>query len=431
MTQSPSRLRAGFTLLEIMVSTAIMVIIVLVVVTVASDTFRVYDRAVADLSTQSEARGVLDAMENDFSTAVIRADGRCWMEVVVPGSGSVTGAPGVVGNLQAADHPIVMLFASPLDRPRWTPGANRVALKGDVCAVAYRIGQRSPFDAPGEKIQQVYGVYRTIIDAENTFAEALPVIQNSTTANPTSPWNYWSVSRRFANYSKLPTPSYENRVLIDANVSSATPSWSMDENNFIGSNVVAMNLVFWAASSLPATATAPALRDPLARQPQLLRPVTLVARGDDKSSLTSTVGGYAALFESTVAGASATVPSHVALRFAADGAPTVPQTAPSGTFPNVQPFDYFGTRLRVFADRMYPDNLPLQATSPNWLPYLPYSLRAVEVSIVVLTPEGSKELRGLQSINDNQKIPDNDFKRIVFQHGRTYTRYIRVLGNGG
>jgi hypothetical protein len=353
------------------------------------------------------------------------------MEVVVPAAGGVTGAPGVVGNLQATDHPIVMLFASPLDRPRWTPGVNRVALKGDVCAVAYRIGQRSPFDAPGEKIQQVYGVYRTIIDAENTFAEALPVIQSSTTANPTSPWNYWSVSRRFANYSRLPSPGYENRVLIDANVSSTTPSWSMDENNFIGSNVVSMNIVFWAASTLPATATTPALRDPLARQPQLLRPVTLVGRGDDKSGLTSSVGGYASMFESTVAGASATTPSHVALRFAADGAPTVPQTSPSGTFPNVQPFDYFGTRLRVFADRMYPDNLPLQATSPNWLPYLPYALRAVEVSIVVLTPEGSKELRGLQSINDNQKIPDNDFKRIVFQHGRTYTRYIRVLGNGG
>jgi len=425
MTPIVPRLRAGFTLLEIMVSTAIMVVIVLVVVTVASDTFRVYDRAVADLSTQSEARGVLDAMENDFSTAVIRADGRCWMEVVVPGSGSVTGAPGVVGNLQATDHPIVMLFASPLDRPRWTPGANRVALKGDVCAVAYRIGQRSPFDAPGEKIQQVYGVYRTIIDAESTLAEALPVIQNSTTANPTSPWNYWSVSRRFANYSKLPTPSYENRVLIDANVSSTTPSWSMDENNFIGSNVVAMNLVFWAASTLPATATAPALSDPLGRQSQMLRPVTLVARNDDKSALAVTAGGYSAVFETGVASTNAP------LRFAAAGAPNVPQTNPSGTFPNVQPFDYFGTRLRVFADRMYPDNLPLQATSPNWLPYLPYSLRAVEVSIVVLTPEGSKELRGLQSINDNQKIPDNDFKRIVFQHGRTYTRYIRVLGNGG
>ncbi len=421
MKSASSGLRSGFTLLEVMVSAAIMVIIVLVVVTVAADTFRVYDRTVADLSTQSEARGVLDAMENDFSTAVLRSDGRCWMEVVVPGSASVPGAPGLVGNLQAADHPIVMLFASPLDRPRWTPGPGRVALKGDVCAVAYRIGQRSPFDAPGEKIQQVYGVYRTIIDAENTFSEALPVIHGSTVANPKSPWDYWSAARRFANYSRIPTPSWDSRVLIDANLSSATPCWTMDENNFIASNVVAMNLVFWADSSLPATATAPALADPLARQPRMLRPVTLVGANDDKSGLPITAGGYLGVFKS---GSS---PAAAAIRYAALGAPVVPQVSPAG----VQPFDYFGTRLRVFANRMYPDTLPLQSTSTTSLPYLPYSLRAVEVSLVVLTPEGSKELRGLQSLNDNQKIPDNDFKRIVFQHGRTYTRYIRVLGNGG
>lgn len=96
--------RAGFTLLEVMVSTAIMVIIVLTVVTIASDTLRVYDRAVADLSTQSESRGVLDAMENDFSTAMLRSDGRCWMEIVVPGSTDVTGVPGAVGNLQPVDR---------------------------------------------------------------------------------------------------------------------------------------------------------------------------------------------------------------------------------------------------------------------------------------------------------------------------------------
>jgi hypothetical protein len=80
---------------------------------------------------------------------------------------------------------------------------------------------------------------------------------------------------------------------------------------------------------------------------------------------------------------------------------------------------------------MYPDAIPLKPTSASWLPYLPYSLKAVEVSLTILTPEGSKELRGLQMTNDNQKIPEADFKRIVYQHGRNYTRYIRVLSNGG
>lgn len=149
--------RRGFTLIELMVSTALMVVIVLAVVSVAAETFKAYDRAVADLSTQSEARAVLDAMENDFQTAVIRPDGRCWMEVVLPGSSSTGGpanAPTLTGNLNPAEHPILMLFAAPQDRPRWRPdhtsaSTARVALKGDVCAVAYRIGQRSPFSAPG------------------------------------------------------------------------------------------------------------------------------------------------------------------------------------------------------------------------------------------------------------------------------------------
>ena len=139
--------RAGFTLVEVMVAAVIMIMIILAVVQIASDSFRAYDRSVADLATQSEARGVLDAMENDFQTAVIRPDGRCWMEIVTPGT---SGFPAVVGNLAGIDHPIVLLFSAPTDRPRRSPVATTppTTLKGDVCAVAYRIGQRSPFDMP-------------------------------------------------------------------------------------------------------------------------------------------------------------------------------------------------------------------------------------------------------------------------------------------
>jgi len=189
MSKLAHGLRAGFTLLEVMVSTAIMVVIVLTVVTIAADTMRVYDRAVADLSTQSEARGVLDAMENDFSTAVLRADGRCWMEIVIPGgNGAPAGSPAAVGNVHRVDQPIVMLFSTPADRPRWSSEATgRRQLRGDVCAVAYRIGHRSPFDMPGERIQQVYGVYRTVVDPENTFNEGLKIIMDGTNAVPTSP----------------------------------------------------------------------------------------------------------------------------------------------------------------------------------------------------------------------------------------------------
>jgi hypothetical protein len=190
-----------------------------------------------------------------------------------------------------------------------------------------------------------------------------------------------------------------------------------------------MNLVFWSSSSLSAAPTvAPALRDPCARMPQTLRPVVLVGEKDDKSAMEASKGGYLAMFKSTEGSDDiATAP----LRYAPNAAPVVPNPLPNGSGKKVQPYDYYSSRLRVYADRMYPDNLPLKPTATTWLPYLPYSLKAVEVSITVLTPEGSKELRGLQMLNNNQKVPDADFKRIVYMHGRNYTRYIRVLSNGG
>ena len=55
----------------------------------------------------------------------------------------------------------------------------------------------------------------------------------------------------------------------------------------------------------------------------------------------------------------------------------------------------------------------------------------------VLTPEVSKELRSLQKLTAAQSatgiaLPSvNDYKRIVNQYGRNYTRYIKLMANGG
>jgi len=419
--------RRGFTLIEVMVSTAIMIVIVLAVVTIASDTFKAYDRAVADLTTQSEARGVLDAMEGDFQSAMIRPDGRCWMEVILPGSTKApTGATtkATVGDLQSIDQPIIMLFASPPDRPRWSTTSPRVALKGDVCAIAYRIGQSSPFDAPGDPIQQVYGVYRTIIDPENTFNEAIPLIMTSTAAAPVSPWDYWYASRSFTNYSDIKT---EKRTLIDFKQSASLPCWTLDQSNFIASNVVAMNFTFWCTSSLPDSSTVTGARvDPLKRPAQLLRPV--LAETTDTAFKFSANGYPASYSSSIIAGADSNA---APLRWSNNqgvGGAKVPH-----------PYDSFVGRLRVYSDRIYPDALDSKTTpTATALPYLPYTLKAIEVSLTILTPEGSKELRALQKLDgkaqSSQGVVLNtnaNYRRIVNQYGRNYTRYIRLLGNGG
>ena len=424
--------RDGFTLVEVMVATVIMIMIILAVVQIASDSFRAYDRSVADLATQSEARGVLDAMENDFQTAVIRADGRCWMEIVTPGK---SGFPAEVGNLEGVDHPIVMLFSAPTDRPRRSPVATTppTTLKGDVCAVAYRIGQRSPFDMPGEPIQQVYGVYRTIIDPEKTFADATSTILNGAAGAAVSPWNYWNASHSIPEYAPSTGSSgYHTKTLMS---SGGTADWTLDDQNFIGANVVAMNLVLWCSSSLPAlgvgkTADPGVTYDPIRRLPTSLRPVPMLMIGDKMrfTSSDSTDGGYNATFglPGLPPGTSTAL---APLRFSL----VSPTTAnPQSTAPH--PYDYFSSRMRIYSDRMYPDDStgPFNPKSASPLGYLPYSLKAIEVSITILTPDGSKELRGLQQIKGTAKLSDQaDFRRIVFQYGRNYTRYIRLLGNGG
>jgi prepilin-type N-terminal cleavage/methylation domain-containing protein len=428
MNPSARPARSGFTLLEVLVSTVIMVVIVMTVVSIATDTLRVYDRAVADLSTQSEARGVLDAMDNDFSTASLRSDGRCWMEIVIPGgAGAPVTAPAAVGNVHRVDQPIIMLFSAPLDRPRWNADASsRRQVRGDVCAVAYRIGQRSPFDMPGEKIQQIYGVYRTVVDPEFTFAEAFPVILDGPIASTMkTPWDYWSGARTVSEYAPLSGSSGpKTKTLIDGTMN----CWTLDEQNFIGSNVVAMNVVLWCSSSLPSAAVAPALRDPLARVDSALRPVIPATLGEtQKYNSNPGVGGYGVAFKSATA--ASTTPA-AGLRYAQTGLPvTVAMPTPA----EVHPKDYYFGRLRVFSNRMYPDILDVGPTvSAAPLPYMPYTIRGVEVSITILTPEGSKELRGLQQLNDQSTLADTAaFKRIVYQHGRNFTRYVRVLANGG
>lgn len=421
--------RAGFTLVEVMVATVIMIMIILAVVQIASDSFRAYDRSVADLATQSEARGVLDAMENDFQTAVIRADGRCWMEIVTPGA---SGFPAVVGNLAGIDHPIVMLFSSPTDRPRRSPVATTppTTLKGDVCAVAYRIGQRSPFDMPGEPIQQVYGVYRTIVDAEKTFADATSTILNGAAGATVSPWNYWNASHLIPEYAPSTGSSgYHTKTLMSTG---GTADWTLDDQNFIGANVVAMNLVLWCSSSLPAlgigkTPDPGVIYDPCRRLPTSLRPVVVIGDTARFSAAPATDGGYNAAFSyATTATNTALAP----LRFSS--ASPAGSNGNSSTAPH--PYDYFSSRMRIYSDRMYPDDStgPFNPKSVSPLGYLPYSLKAIEVSITILTPDGSKELRGLQQIKGTAKLSDQaDFRRIVYQYGRNYTRYIRLLGNGG
>jgi hypothetical protein len=391
--------------------------IVLVVVKVAVDTMTAYDKVVADLSAQSEARAVLDNLERDLNTAMLRPDGRCWMEIIAPGApGAPTGFANGVPNVPPDLQPTLMFFASPADRPKFVPGSTAIPrdpIRGDLCAVAYRMGLRSPFDMPGELIQQVYCIQRTLIDPKSTFEEALPHLTVPTTAlNAVTtgvPSTYWfGTARRYPNYNS-PSAGWVTGNLMDG---TANGGWTMDESNFCAQNTVALSVTLWCASSetkaqdFARVGARPAGSNVAnGLPPDALRPVTLYP----KSSETTFRAGNSG----TTYGQ-----QHAYWGLMPSGHATSAATSTSQA-------DKYIYRARVYADRIL-----LDARSTP----LPYALRQVEVSVTVLTPEGARELRALQSATGSATFAETNqsaFRRIVAKHGRPYSRRVLVLGNGG
>ena len=408
--------RRAFTLVELLVASTIMVILVLLVVKVANDTLAAYDRVVADLSAQTEARAVLDNLERDLNSAVIRPDGKCWMEIIVPGGAAApTGFPAAMRapNVPADLQPVLLLFASPPDRPRFQPnatstrdavtGARINEIRGDVCAIAYRLGIRSPFDVPGDVIQQVYMVQRTVLDAESTFTGALTGAAAISSTVP--PSTFWNGTRNVADYTKAVR---ENKALFDGTL---LGGWTMDDANFCAQNVVGLSLTLWCSSSEtraqddlgnPARSAFPA-----GLPSEALRPLTMhaaglgeeaVRSGTSVSSGSGIASAYGGFYDASISGSSASTSVRS---------------------------ERYSSRARVFSDRVLLDD---RATA------LPYTLRQVEVSVTVLTPEGARSLRSLQMLTGSVTFDESTtstFRRIVSQHGRPFSRRIQVLGTGG
>jgi hypothetical protein len=268
---------------------------------------------------------------------------------------------------------------------------------------------------PGELIQQVYCIQRTLIDPQSTFQEALPHLTVPTAAlsavTTGVPSTYWFGSpRRYPNYNS-PGAGWATGNLIDG---TANGGWTMDESNFCAQNTVALSVTLWCASSETKAqdfARIAGLGRPAGMNvgnglpPDALRPVLIYPKSTEttfRAGNSGTTYGQQHAYWGLMPASHAT---------------TVATTTSKA--------DKYVYRARVYADRIQLD----ARTTP-----LPYALRQVEFSVTVLTPEGAKQLRALQAATGSATFAENNqsaFRRIVTQHGRPYSRRILVLGNGG
>lgn len=174
-------LRRGFTLIEIMVATAISLVIVLGVVQIATSSIQAYDSAMSLVSTTAVSRQVLDTLESDIQSSVIRNDGNVWMECLT-GTPDLSAATGV----DRGACKTLILFSTPVDRDRFKPGttgASRVEWRGDLCAVRYRLDNANPLptvlstDATKDR---AFTLNRVVVNPEDTFNQVLAKSADST-----------------------------------------------------------------------------------------------------------------------------------------------------------------------------------------------------------------------------------------------------------
>jgi type II secretory pathway component PulJ len=226
--------RRGFTLVEIMAATGIMVAVILLVLSLTTNVLNTWNFSSAQLAQNYEARIALDFLSQDLEAAVFRSNGMAWMEVRYE---NLAGTP-------ATDQTQLFFFSPVVDRPRKDNGGNTIA--GDICAVAYLTEFQNPFtrgataSPSGDRPQ--FGLYRAVVDAENTFEEALSLkdYDGTTSSLLYSVWNGVALASDGATRITL-NPLRENGTRSGGNVM----TWITASANYLSANVADFKVIFY------------------------------------------------------------------------------------------------------------------------------------------------------------------------------------------
>ena len=215
--------RRGFTLVEIMAATGIMIAVILLVLSLTTNVLNTWNFSSDQLAQNYEARIALDFLAQDLEAAVFRSNGMAWMEVRYENL-----------NADATNQTQLYFFSPVTDRPRSGPAGT---IAGDICAVAYLTEFQNPFTGSTTNRPQ-YGLYRAVVDAENTFNTALgqdDFIANDGSTHPTS--EAWTDNSMEAVNESLA-----------ANVT-VSEAWVRDSANYLSANVTNFQILFFYSTT--------------------------------------------------------------------------------------------------------------------------------------------------------------------------------------
>ncbi|MGE9292895.1 MAG: PulJ/GspJ family protein, partial [Puniceicoccales bacterium] len=155
----------GFTLVEIMAATGIMLALIMLVMTLTGRVLNAWSFSSGRLEQNYEARIAMSFLAEDLESAIFRNDGNAWLEVVYSNVGQST--------YTAQNQTELYFFSQVTDRPSDELGG--------VSAVAYLTDFKNPYTGnevahPNSPPPPVFGLYRCVIDAPTTFNNVIGIV---------------------------------------------------------------------------------------------------------------------------------------------------------------------------------------------------------------------------------------------------------------
>lgn len=172
LTQARRGAAVGFTLIEVLVATAVVAVFLVLAVTMATDTLRQSEAVNARLRSNLQARLVMDWLTRDIQTAVTRTDGGEWLRM----EPSELTSPGI--SLPVCK---LMLFSQAGE----THASGNLTLSGPA-AVAYEVAYLDPITLDTSSRQQT-ALFRLALDPAYTFQTGF--VENTPSNLQTDLWN--------------------------------------------------------------------------------------------------------------------------------------------------------------------------------------------------------------------------------------------------
>ena len=212
----------AFTLIEVLVASAVMVILVGIVAYIAGSVMNSWNRASGKLSANAEARFVLDIIARDLETTVLRNNGQQWLRVDSKTEPSAALAGNAPYDTNQSDSVTLKLFAPALDRQN-----------GDgVCAIAYQLQYKESYNGGPD----TYALYRMVENPQRT----LKLYLSSGFDDPTT-------SNQGNLLMKTVSDGTGNFVIWNQSQANGITS----NANYLASNIVSFKIILYDASSDP------------------------------------------------------------------------------------------------------------------------------------------------------------------------------------